>query len=101
MNRLSGKERKYLKKLAHHLNPVVLIGKNGVTDEVIVKTDEAILSHELIKIRYIGHKSEKKQLSMDIATQTGSELVGMIGHIAILYRQHPEKEKQKIQIPDF
>ena len=99
MRKLKGSDRKYLKGLAHHVKPVVQIGKSGVTGSVIETVRQALDAHELIKIRFIEHKEEKRALFDEIAQKTKSHGVGMIGHIAIFYRQHPDAEKRKIHLP--
>ena len=99
MKSLKGSQRTYLRGLAHKLRPVVQVGKNGLTEELIKAVDEALGSHELIKIKFVDFKEEKKALSQEIGERTSSEAVGMIGNIAIFYRQQSNKEKQKIILP--
>ena len=96
---LSSGQRKYLKTLAHHMEPVVLVGKQGVTDTLVRSVAEHLEAHEMVKIRFNEFKSEKKSLSEEIAYRTGSEIVSVIGHISTLYRQHPEPEKRQIELP--
>jgi len=92
--KLKGSQRKHLRELAHRMDPIIQIGKRGITGEVKKQIDKALTDHELIKIRFNEFKDEKKDLSASIADETGSELVGMIGHVAIFYRENPEKEKK-------
>jgi RNA-binding protein len=96
---LIGSQRKYLRGLAHNLRPVIQVGKNGITPELIKAVDEALESHELIKVKFVDFKEEKKVLSQEIGQRTLSEAVGLIGNIAMFYRQHPDKEKRKITLP--
>lgn len=98
MKKLKGSQRTYLRGLAHSLKPVIQIGKNGLTPELIQAIREALQAHELIKIKFIEFKEERKSLSKTIETETGAELVGLIGHVAIYYLQHPDPEKRKIPI---
>jgi RNA-binding protein len=91
---LKGSQRKYLRGLAHSMKPVIQIGKRGITDALMKQIDEALTDHELIKIKFNEFKEEKKDLSDRIGDDTGSELVGMIGNIAIFYRENPEKENK-------
>ena len=95
---LNSRQKKILRAKAHNLKPVVLIGKSGVTDGCINSINESIQSHELIKIKFIEHKDNKKSLSEIICTKTESEIIGSIGHIIMLFRQNPDKEKQKYKI---
>lgn len=99
MKSLAGSQRTYLRGLAHKLRPVIQVGKNGITPELIKAVDEALTIHELIKIKYGDFKEEKKELSEDIAQQTSSETVGLIGNVVILYRQNPDEEKRRIILP--
>lgn len=91
-------KRKKLRALAHRLDPVVHIGKHGLTPAVTEATHEALESHELIKVRFQEHKDERGALTERLADLTGSEVAGTIGHVAILYRQHPDPEKRKIEV---
>ena len=62
---LNGAMRKKLRALAHHLDPVVMIGQKGMTPQVIEKTRSALDAHELIKVRFTEFKKEKRDLSVD------------------------------------
>lgn len=99
MKSLSGSQRTYLRGLAHSLRPVIQVGKNGITPELINAVDEALGFHELIKIKFVDFKEERKELSVQISEKTSSEAVGMIGNIAIFYREQPDEEKRKIKLP--
>lgn len=99
MNELKGADRRYLRKLAHGLQPCVQIGKAGLTPNVLAQVEQNLLAHELIKVRFIDHKDEKKALSAELAAATRSELAGTVGHLAILYRPHPHPEKRRIRLP--
>ena len=99
MDRLSSFQRKFLKGQAHNLAPVILVGKNGVTDSLIKMTNTALNDHELIKVKFVDLKDEKKILIEEIGRRTGSDVVGLIGHVAILFRQNADKEKRKIVLP--
>jgi len=98
MSELTGKQRKHLRGLAHALKPVVLIGMKGVTPEQVKALDAALLTHELIKVKFLDHKEEKKELTAELTAATRSELAGIIGNIAILYRAHPDPAKRRISL---
>ncbi len=102
MKKLNSFQAKYLRGLAHGLKPVVLIGQKGLTTELIRSTNDAFRQHELIKIKFIEfkEKKQKQDIAAVIENETGSQMAGMIGHIAILYRPHTDPEKRKIQLPD-
>ena len=98
MNKLTSANRKYLRSLAHHIDPVVLIGKNGINNGVINSIEIALSSKELIKIKFRDFKDQKKNLSEDIERLTNSSIVGIIGNILILYRESQYPDNIKIRI---
>jgi len=99
MEKLTSAQKKFLKGKAHPLEPVVMVGKNGVTDNLIKLTKDSLAAHELIKVRFVEFKEEKRGLAQEIAKRTKSVTVGMIGHVLILYRQNPDQEKRRIELP--
>lgn len=98
MKKLKGSQRTYLRGMANALKPVLQIGKNGLTPELLAAVHEALEAHELIKVKFVEFKEERKAISKTIEEQTGAELVGIIGHVAIYYKQHPDPQKRKIPI---
>ena len=95
---LNSRQKKILRAKAHDLDPSVLIGKAGITDGCIQSIDEVIEVCELIKVKFIEHKDKKTLLSEEIAKKTNSEIIGKIGHIIMLFRQNPDREKRKYKI---
>lgn len=93
---LTGEQRRQLKSLAHHLNPLIQIGQKGVTDALINAVDQALTDHELIKIRFMDFKDEKHDLADVIALKTSSDRVGIIGNVLTLFRRSPVEEKRHI-----
>lgn len=94
---LTTKQRQYLKGLAHHLNPVVMLGGNGLTEGVLAEIDNALNHHELIKVKIAGADRDTKQLIIQaILRETKATEVQTIGHILVLFR--PSEEK-KITLP--
>jgi len=91
--------RKLLRSQAHHLEPVVLIGKNGINDGTIESIDRVLEARELIKIKFREFKDEKLSLSEKITELTNSQIVGVIGHTVIIFRQNPDPDKRQIHIP--
>jgi RNA-binding protein len=98
---LTSHQNKYLRSLAHGLKPIVLVGKNGLTAEVIASVDAALEKHELIKVKFIEHKEkeQKNELVDTICRQNRCFRAGMIGHTAILYRQATKASCRKINLP--
>ncbi len=95
---LSTKQTRYLRGLAHHLSPVVQVGKNGCSEAVLKDIQRNLKDHELIKVR-VGTDDRTEFLTMcqDIAQHTDSALVQTIGRIAVLYKASDEPE---IDLPD-
>lgn len=96
---LSSSQREALKRLAHHLKPTVYVGKQGVTPTVLRATEEVLLAQELIKVKFNDRKDEKRELTDTLAGETQAQVVGILGNIATLYRQHPEEEKRRVDLP--
>lgn len=85
---LSSDQIRNLKKLAHHLKPVVQIGKKGVSKTLLSEIDAALQVHELIKLQFLP--SQKKALLEDLAIilrETTSEHIDTIGNIVIVFRK--------------
>lgn len=95
---LTTREKKLLKKLSHNLKPLIQIGKHGVTPATIANIDKALKDHELIKIKYLEHKDQKKTLTRQITEETGSDLINQIGNTATLYRESPDPKKKEIDL---
>ena len=94
---LTGKQKQFLKGLAHPLSPVVRIGKAGLTEAVIGETKKALHSHELIKVRIdVDESAERKSLAEKLATATDAHLAGTVGKIAIVYRERDEEPEIKL-----
>nr|WP_319490586.1 YhbY family RNA-binding protein [uncultured Desulfobacter sp.] len=100
MTQLTGAQRKYLRGLAHNLNPAAFVGAKGLTDAMIQEADNALNTSELIKIKFIDHKEKdvKAALLDEITARLKCHLAGTIGHVAVLYRSNPDPGKQKITL---
>lgn len=89
---LTGAQRQKLRGRAHGLEPVVLVGHAGVTDAVVEAVDQALLAHELIKVRL--HQPEDKRADAALlAERARAALCGLVGHTVILYRPHPTQPR--------
>ena len=98
---LNSKQIAYLRGLAHNLNPVVMIGNNGLTDAVLKEIDVSLNAHELIKVQVAGEDRElRKSLLTDIADKTSAIAVHHIGKQLVFYRaSETVKASAKIVIP--
>ena len=89
---LSGKEKRYLRSLANTVDPVVQVGKASVNESVLFSLNEALEARELVKVKVLKNcLDEVKDVAQDLAEQSKSELVQVIGRNVVLYRPNPEK----------
>ncbi len=93
---LTGKQRRHLRALGHHLNAVVQIGREGVTDAVVRQAGEALEHHELIKVR-VSEENDRHGAGEELAQKCGAELAQVLGRTLLLYRRR--KEKPEIELP--
>jgi RNA-binding protein len=84
-------DKKKLRAEAHTLKPVVMIGQSGLTAAVLAEIEQALNSHELIKVKIRAERDERKQINEKICADTGAELIQEIGQIAVIYRMNPDK----------
>jgi RNA-binding protein len=97
---LSPARRRELRAAAHHLNPVVSVASNGLSTAVMAEIDQALLRHELIKVRVYGEdRSVRAELMAAICQQTGAEPVQHIGNILVLWREKPADPQTEIPRP--
>ncbi len=101
MTPLKGSQRKYLRGLAHKLNPAAFVGQKGITSSLTDEINMALDAAELIKIKFSDHKEKELKTALvdEIASITQSHVAGMVGHVVILFRQHSDPAKQKIKLP--
>jgi RNA-binding protein len=89
---LRGKQKRFLRAMGVTMDPILTVGKDGVSENVIVQADGALLARELIKGRVLQTSPEgPEETAAEIADQTQSELVQVVGRNFLLYRRNPEK----------
>ncbi len=94
---LNKNQRNHLRKLAHTLKPVVIIGQAGLTENIITEIGSSLEHHELIKVRLNAtDKASRQQMIDTILEQSSAELVQAIGHICAIYRR---AEKPRLELP--
>ncbi|MGZ4106629.1 MAG: ribosome assembly RNA-binding protein YhbY [Tumebacillaceae bacterium] len=95
---LTGKQKRYLRSLAHHVVPVTQVGKGGVSDNMIDQINMALESKELIKVSILQNcEEDKKVVASDLAERSGAELVQLIGKQVVLYKE--SQENKQIVLP--
>jgi len=87
---LTGKQRRHLRALGHHLSPVLQIGHEGLTDAVVAQTNTQLDAHELIKVK-VSESSPlpRHEAAEQLASATHSSLAQVLGRTFLLYRPHP------------
>jgi len=90
---MTGKERAELRSAANKLEPILYIGKDGVTENTIKEADDALKARELIKASVQKNCDfSVKEVSMMLCDETGAECVQCIGRRFCLYRKNPDEE---------
>lgn len=99
---MKGSERAELRAEAHHLDPTVHVGQHGLTPAVISSLDDALRTHELVKVK-LGKNADvkSKDAAAEIATATFSEVIQVIGRTATFYRHNPELKRKKGDLPPW
>jgi RNA-binding protein len=92
--KLTEKQRRHLRGLGHALKPIIFIGQAGASAAVVAETARALHDHELVKVRVTGMERDARDEALEsLASGTQSEMVGRIGHTAILYRRNTAKTR--------
>ncbi|MEY2862371.1 MAG: ribosome assembly RNA-binding protein YhbY [Pseudomonadota bacterium] len=88
MTALSNQERKRLRRIGHALNPVIMLGNNGLSEGVIEESTRALNDHELIKIKVFGEdRDERRALMAGLCDATGAVVVQQVGKMALLFKK--------------
>lgn len=95
---LKNAQKRFLRGLAHDLNPVVMVAERGLAPSVLKEIEIALNHHELIKVRVTAEdRAARDALIAEILAASGAELIHKIGHVVSLYRQNPEQAR--IELP--
>jgi RNA-binding protein len=91
---LTPAERKAHRSDAHHLDPVVMVGGDGLTPAVVKETDAALKAHGLIKVRvFADERATREEIMAALCDQLDAAPVQHIGKLLVLWRPQPEKPK--------
>jgi RNA-binding protein len=86
---LLSREKKSLRQIAHHLDAVVIVGDQGVSEGVVQETERALVDHELIKVKLaMTDREERRAAAESLATTCNAEVVQSIGKVIVLYREN-------------
>lgn len=95
---LTGKQKRFLRAEAHHITPIFQVGKGGVNNNMTAQIAEALEVRELIKISILqNNEDDKNDVAKALAKGAKAELVQLIGHTVVLYKE--SKENKKIVLP--
>jgi RNA-binding protein len=95
---LTGKQKRYLRSMAHHLDAVFQVGKGGTNEHLMRHINDAIEKRELMKVQILNNcLDDKHEIAEELAAETGSELVQIIGSTIILYKE--SRDNKQIQLP--
>lgn len=95
--KINGKQKRFLRGLGHHLDPIIMLGKAGLSESIVDKTSEALDAHELIKLKVQdGCDIDRKVIADQLAKVTHAQLVQVLGRTFLLYRK---SEESKITLP--
>ena len=98
MGELTGKQRRHLRALGHHLSPILQIGHEGLTDSVVAQANAQLAAHELIKVKVSeGSPLPRHEAAEQLASATSSELAQVLGRTFLLYR--PRDKDPAILLP--
>jgi RNA-binding protein len=97
---LTGKQRRHLRALGHGLKALVQIGKDGIDDGLVAAIHQALLDHELVKVK-VGDAAgvDRHEAAEMLATRTKSQVAQVLGSIVLLYRANPQKPVIKLPRP--
>jgi RNA-binding protein len=95
---LTGKQKRFLRSKAHHLNPIFQVGKGGVNDNLIKQIGEALEARELLKVSVLQNCDEDRDdVASELSKGARAELVQVIGNTIVLYKE--SRENKQLQLP--
>jgi RNA-binding protein len=93
---LTGKQKRKLRALGHHLSVVVQVGQHGVTPSVVAAAEQALFDHELVKIKIAEGPDDRHAAAETLARETGAEIAQLLGRTVLLWKKRPEDSKIEI-----
>jgi RNA-binding protein len=95
---LTGKQKRFLRSRAHHLDPIFQVGKGGVNENMIKQINEVLEKRELIKISVLQNcEDDCDEVAQQLSKGARAELVQVIGHTIVLYKE--SKENKQLNLP--
>lgn len=99
--KLTGKQVRHLRGLGHHLTPAVMVGREGITKTLIAASEEAILVHELIKVKVQNSSSlDRHEVAEELSQKLKAGVAQILGNTILLFRENRDlKPDKKINLP--
>ncbi|OOE13691.1 ribosome assembly RNA-binding protein YhbY [Fictibacillus arsenicus] len=95
---LTGKQKRFLRSKAHHIQPIFQVGKGGVNLNLVKQVEEALEARELIKVSVLQNCEEDKEtVAEELSTGSKAELVQVIGSTIVLYKE--SINQKRIELP--
>lgn len=95
---ITAKQRKFLKSLGQKIDPILQIGKSGVTESVLKQIDESLEARELIKVKVLNNSLlDANEVANDVSEKLRAEFVQSIGNKFVIYRE--SQDKKQIELP--
>ena len=95
---LTGKQKRFLRSKAHHLNPIFQVGKGGVNDNLVKQISEALEARELLKVSVLQNcEEDRNDVASTLSKGARAELVQIIGNTIVLYKE--SRENKQLQLP--
>lgn len=99
MEELNNAQIRKLKGLAQRMDPSLKVGKQGLSEGFINTLNAELDRHELVKLKFVEFKDQRKELAPQLAARTQSHLVTLLGNVVVLYRPNPDESQRKIKFP--
>jgi RNA-binding protein len=95
---LTGKQKRFLRSKAHHLNPIFQVGKGGVNENMVKQIEDVLESRELIKVSILQNcEDDRDTVAEELSRGAKAELVQVIGNTIVLYKE--SRENKQIVLP--
>ncbi|WP_404472837.1 ribosome assembly RNA-binding protein YhbY [Vreelandella venusta] len=99
---LSQAQKKAFRSIGHHLNPVVTVSENGVSENLLAELNRALHDHELIKVKLaLPERDDRAAMISELLADSKAELVQTIGKMALLYRRNPKANPKLSNVTRF
>lgn len=98
---LKGKQRSFIKKLANPMKPIIQIGKDGLTENVMEQIDKMLNDHEIVKVNVLNNSLlDAKETAFEVCEELKAEYISSLGNKFVVYREsRTKKREERLQLP--